>query len=60
MEKGAFGAKVRRRGARRLKSATIAKRARRERRKGRRRREERKPVGARLSVGLVRPIVGER
>jgi hypothetical protein len=59
MEKGAFGAKVRRRGARRLKSATIAKRARRER-KGRRRREERKPVGARLSVGLVRPIVGER
>jgi hypothetical protein len=48
MEKEPLGAKVRRRGARSWKSATVAKRARRERRKGRRRREERKPDGASL------------
>jgi len=53
-----LGANVRRRGARRWRSATIAKRARRERRKGRRRREERKPEGARLgSAGLSRPAM---
>jgi hypothetical protein len=52
-----LGARVRRRGARRWRSATIAKRARRERRKGRRRREERRPDGASLWIaGLERPV----
>jgi hypothetical protein len=59
-EKGALGAKVRKRGARRWKSATVAKMARREKRKGRRRREERKPVGASLNEGLERPEVMKR
>ena len=60
-----MGAKVRKRGARSWKSATIAKRERRERRKGRRRREERKPEGASLQAGLERrdvsgKVSGER
>jgi hypothetical protein len=60
MEKGALGAKVRKRGARSWKIATVAKMARREKRRGRRRREERKPVGASLNAGLERPGLGER
>lgn len=60
MENEGLGAKVRKRGARSWKSATIAKSERRERRKGRRAREERKPVGASLRAGLLRPGVSKR